>query len=59
MQAHEPPWPALDAVHDSAELVELLAGWQSQAVCAARRDEASWDQTSTATHTAADAAHAP
>lgn len=35
---------ALDALRDSAELVDLLTGWQWQAMHAARRDGASWPE---------------
>ena len=36
--AETPAASALDALRDSAELVELLAGWQWQAMYAARRE---------------------
>jgi hypothetical protein len=49
---------ALEALRDSTELVELLIGWQWQAVYAARIDGASWAQIGTMTHTTADDARA-
>ena len=42
--AAEPAVSALDALRDSHELVALLTGWQWQAMYAARRGGASWDQ---------------
>lgn len=47
---------ALDALRDSCELVELLSGWKWQAVHAARRDGASWEQIAATMHTAAEQA---
>ncbi|MEJ2871792.1 hypothetical protein WCD74_28820 [Actinomycetospora sp. OC33-EN08] len=45
---HAPAEPstatAVDALRDSAELVELLTGWQWQAMHAARRDGATWGE---------------
>ncbi|MCD2188261.1 hypothetical protein [Actinomycetospora soli] len=46
-EAGEPAVSALDALRDSHELVELLTAWQWQAVHAARRDGASWEQIAT------------
>ena len=46
-----PAVSALDALRDSHELVELLTGWQWQAVHASRRDGASWEQIAAATCT--------
>ncbi|GAA4855501.1 hypothetical protein GCM10023201_57310 [Actinomycetospora corticicola] len=43
-EAGEPAVSALEALRDSRELVELLSGWQWQAVHAARRDGTSWEQ---------------
>lgn len=42
MRPRRPTAGPLDALRDSAELVELLTGWQWQAIYAARRDGATW-----------------
>lgn len=49
---------ALDALRDSHELVELLIGWQWQAVYAARYDGATWKQIAAATGSTAEQARA-
>lgn len=54
----QPATTALEALRDSHELVALLTGWQWQAVYAARRDGASWEQIAVTTDTTAEAAHA-
>lgn len=53
-----PTTSALDALRDSTELVELLAGWQWQAMHAARRDRASWEQIGRAVCSTAERARA-
>lgn len=54
----EPIPSALDALRDSRELVELLTGWQWQAVHAARRDGSSWEQIATTIGTTVERARA-
>lgn len=49
---------ALDALHDAAELVALLSGWQWQAIHAARVAGASWEQVGQAIGTTSDSARA-
>lgn len=49
--AEMPATSALDALRDGAELIDLLAGWQWQAVYAARKDGASWEEIGAATRT--------
>jgi hypothetical protein len=49
----EPTMSALDALRDSAELIDLLTGWQWQAMYAARCDGASWEQIGSAMRTTA------
>jgi hypothetical protein len=56
--AAEPALGALDALRDSAELVELLTSWQWQAMYAARREGATWEQVGAAARTGGDAARA-
>jgi hypothetical protein len=51
--AEVPTVSALDALHAGTELVELLGGWQWQAMYAARVEGASWEQIGTALHTTA------
>lgn len=48
---------ALEALRDSHELIELLSGWQWQAMYAARRDGASWEQVAATVRTNTE--HAP
>lgn len=57
-EAGQPAVSALDALRDSRELVELLTGWQWQAVHAARRDGASWEQIAATTGTTSEEARA-
>lgn len=47
--ANTPAVSALDALRDSTELLELLRGWQWQAMYAARREGATWEQVGVAT----------
>ena len=55
----EMPWvSALDALRDNTELVELLTGWQWQAMYAARREGASWEQIGIAMGTTPDVVRA-
>lgn len=42
--SEEPAVSALEALRDNHELVELLIGWQWQAMHAARCDGASWEE---------------
>ncbi|GAA4843901.1 hypothetical protein GCM10023201_38580 [Actinomycetospora corticicola] len=49
---------ALEALRHSRELVELLTGWQWQAVHAARRDGASWEQVAATTSATVEQARA-
>lgn len=54
--AETPEVDPLDALRDAAELVSLLSGWQWQAVHAARRAHASWEDVARATGTTAEEA---
>lgn len=56
--AETPAVSALDALRDGAELIELLTGWQWQAIYAARQEGASWAQIGAAIHTSGDGARA-
>ena len=56
--AAQPAVSALDALRDNRELVELLTGWQWQAVHAARRDGASWAQIAATTQSTIEQARA-
>lgn len=56
--AHGPAVSALDALRANQELVELLTGWQWQAVHAARRDGASWWQIAATTNISVEQARA-
>lgn len=49
---------ALDALCASCELIELLSGWQWQAIYAARRAGASWEQIGVAMRSTAEQARA-
>ncbi|WP_018332134.1 hypothetical protein [Actinomycetospora chiangmaiensis] len=57
-EAEGPAVSALDALRDTAELVELLSGWQLQAVHAVRREGASWEQIAATTRTTVEQARA-
>lgn len=54
--ADMPSASALDALRESTELVELLTGWRSQAIYAARCEGAAWEQIGAAAHLTAQAA---
>lgn len=57
-EAGQPAVTALDALRDSHELVTLLSAWQWQAVHAALRDGASWNQIAATTGTTLEQARA-
>ncbi len=56
--AETPAVSALDALRASANFIELLTGWQWQAIYAARQEGASWAQIGAAMHISDDGARA-
>jgi hypothetical protein len=52
--AETPTISAIDALRDNVELVELLTGWRWQAMYAARRDGATWEQIASVSQSTVD-----